>query len=472
MEVVLEGLESETTYYYSIGGAATALPGQSFRTAAARGTLPTDGNTHILIVGDSGTDSEGISEATPNGTYPGQAAAVLKGYQTYAAANGNEALDLFLLLGDNAYESGTDEQWQIAFFELYADIIRQTQTLPTIGNHEMGVAMLELQGYQVCDLMQVPREDCGNYFDPPDGMHALAGGGSSLSSDPASYSSNQETGEPDGTGLPYLDIFSLPTRGEMGGVPSGTEQYYSIDYGNVHVISLDSQLSARDATARETMRNWLIADLSANNQDWTIVIFHHPPYTKGTNHDSDDADENLLGIPIDRPEWDLRNEFTPVFEAYGVDLVYSGHAHSYERSYYLKGHTGTSDTFDPQLHAELVNGQPASGRPSDGESYRQKSPTSGGVDDRVVYTVAGSSGKADKGGDSFGITNDDEWLRHPAHIEQPMASTRCQYESGCRKGLRGLAVLGSVVVDAGRDTLRARFIDTTGEVLDEFVIRR
>ena len=148
-------------------------------------------------------------------------------------------------------------------------------------------------------------------------------GGISTSADPDSYDS---TGDgPDAYGLPYLNIFSLPSRGELGGVPSGTEQYYAFDYGNVHIVSLDSQLSNRDKDQRAAMRDWLIDDLSANQLDWTIVIFHHPPYSKGSNHDSD-REQN---------EIDMRQTFAPVFEDYGVDVVYSGHAHSYERSWYV-----------------------------------------------------------------------------------------------------------------------------------------
>jgi hypothetical protein len=94
------------------------------------------------------------------------------------------------------------------------------------------------------------------------------------------------------------------------------------------------------------------------------------------------------------------------------------------------------------------------------------------VDDRVVYTVAGSSGKANSGGDDFGITDDDEWLLHAAHIEQPYSDTRCYEPEGCRPGLRGLGVKGSVVIDADSDSLRARFVDINGDVLDEFTINR
>ena len=46
---------------------------------------------------------------------------------------------------------------------------------------------------------------------------------------------------------PYHTMFSLPTAGEAGGVASGTENYYSFNYGNVHFISLDSQDSSRAA---------------------------------------------------------------------------------------------------------------------------------------------------------------------------------------------------------------------------------
>jgi 3',5'-cyclic AMP phosphodiesterase CpdA len=388
MEAHLTGLAPDKNYYYSVGGQIDQ--NQHFNTAPNSNKPPKDGNTHILIVGDSGTITDGVDEEHPEGEHPGEAQAVLDGYYSYNEANGNETVDLFLALGDNAYEAGTDEEWQKSFFELYTEILSSAYTLPTIGNHEMGNGPIDL-----CFFAPIP---CGIRVIP------LAGG--SASPDPASYDGNGDL-LPDGTGMPYLDIFSLPSGGESGGVPSGTEQYYSVDYGNVHVVSLDTQLTARDDTSRAAMQDWLMADLAHNNRDWTIVIFHHPPYSKGTNHDTDDAGDS----PIDRPMADMRTQFTPIFEQYGVDVVYSGHSHSYERSYYLNGHTGTSDTFSTAEHAELIDGDPAnpaSGRP--GEPYSQLSPTSGGIDDRVVYTVAGSSGKANSGGDDFGITDDDEWL--------------------------------------------------------------
>lgn len=411
-EAEVIGLEAQTLYYYSVGGAASAPAGQWFRTAPEPGSVPASGKVTLWIVGDSGTATELDSEGVPE--HPGEAEAVMQGFLSYQQATGAQPLDLFVMLGDNAYEVGSDSNYQGAVFDLYAEILNKAAVWPTIGNHEMGYGTL-YNG------------------DTP----VYSSGGVSTASDPASYSDGDDTTVD--SGLPYLDIFSLPTQGEAGGVASGTEQYYSLDYGNVHMVSLDSQLTARDDTARAAMKQWLIDDLSSNSADWTIVIFHHPPYSKGKNHDSDEAETFLFGLDI--PQFYMRDEFITVFDEYGVDLVYSGHAHSYERSYYLTNHTGKSDTFDPLQHAELnSSNQPASGQ--GGESYSQISVGSG-ADDKAVYTVAGSSGKADAfpGG------------QHAAHYI-------------------GLAVLGSVLVDASASELTARFIDVNGDVLDYLTINR
>ena len=394
-EALLTGLDPDTTYYYSVGGAGEGTSERSFHTSPADGAVPSDGNTRIWIVGDSGVGGAGKTESYD----------VRDGYLSFAQDNGGEQADLFLMLGDNAYNEGTDLQHQLAIFDVYTSILAQTPVWPTIGNHEMGTF------------------------------------GVSVDSDPNSFAVLQDPDEHGGpdpapdSPIPYLNIFTLPTAGEVGGLASGTEQYYSFNYANVHVVSLDSQLTARDESSRAAMQQWLEDDLMSNTADWTVVIFHHPPYTKGS-HDSD----KTIG-EIDQPIFDMREEFTPVFESYGVDLVYGGHSHIYERSYYLNGHTGLSDTFDPQVHAELNdNGNPATGK--GGQAYSQI--TRNGTDDKVVYTVAGNGGK---------ITTLSNGFPHPAHFFSELA-------------------LGSVVIDVTAARLDARFIGTDGGVLDSFVITR
>ena len=419
--VQFTGLRSDSEYRYRVGGFTKELV---FRTAPAPGELPKDGTVRLWILGDSGTASERDDKGVLR--HPGEAAAVMQGFLQYNETAKGDPLDMILLLGDNAYLAGTDAQWQESVFDLYLPQIYQSALWPTIGNHEMGFGVVEHPKYGKL-----------NY------------GGVSISADPNSYwtlEGNGESTQP--SRMPYLNIFTLPTRAELGGVPSGTEQYYSVNYGNIHLVSLDSQLSARDVTQRAAMKEWLIADLAANQQDWTIVIFHHPPYTRGS-HNSDEGPSSMAGI--DLPIIDMRREFTPVFEDYGVDLVYTGHSHSYERSWYLHGHRGDAATFDASMHAELnADGQPLTGR--DDQFYSQIS-TGSGIDDKVVYTVAGSSGKVALEGGK---------LDHPANAIQPSDPEQ----------RNGLAELGSVIVDAEQEQLTARFINDKGEVLDTVILRR
>jgi len=61
---------------------------------------------------------------------------------------------------------------------------------------------------------------------------------------------------------------------------------------------------------------WLLGDLESDAQPWTFVFFHHPAYSSG-NHGSTGEVQTYLA---------------PLLETYGVDMVFSGHDHHYERS--------------------------------------------------------------------------------------------------------------------------------------------
>ncbi len=207
----------------------------------------------------------------------------IKVRDAYFKYTGSRRTDLWLMLGDNAYMSGTDAEYQGSIFQSYGDLLKTSVLWPTLGNHDAGSADSSTQ-----------------------------------------------------SGI-YFDIFTLPTLGQAGGVMSGTEAYYSFDHANVHVICLDSASS--DRSTNGLMLKWLKSDLAANRQDWCIAYWHHPPYTKGS-HDSDNEKE-AEGIMRD-----LRTIFVPVLEDAGVDLVLSGHSHAYERSFLLDGHYGRSYTLE------------------------------------------------------------------------------------------------------------------------------
>ena len=132
------------------------------------------------------------------------------------------------------------------------------------------------------------------------------------------------------TGIgPYYDAYVVPTRGEAGGLASGTEAYYSFDYANIHFICLDSHDLDRRPT--EPMARWLKADLEKTRADWLIAFWHHPPYTKGS-HDSD-KERDLM---------EMRQHIMPIIEQGGVDVVFTGHSHTYERSMLMDGAYATN----------------------------------------------------------------------------------------------------------------------------------
>jgi hypothetical protein len=260
-EAKFTGLTADSIYFYSVGGAPTAPATQTFRTAPTTGYPSNDGNTRIWVVGDSGTagylHSDTSASAATSNAYAGVAEAVRLGMSTFIKATG-QTIDMMLMLGDNAYNNGDDANYQAAVFDTYKNELKNVALWPTIGNHEMGVV------------------DGSSLFGQPAGSLFL--GGLSTSSNPNSYILDKAAATAP-TLMPYLNIFSTPIAGEAGGIASGTKQYYSFNYGKVHVVSLDSQLSARDATQRGTMKAWLDRDLAdaSTKADWTIVIFHHPP---------------------------------------------------------------------------------------------------------------------------------------------------------------------------------------------------
>jgi 3',5'-cyclic AMP phosphodiesterase CpdA len=225
--------------------------------------------------------------------------------------------------------------------------------------------------------------------------------------------------------MPYLTIFTLPTAGEAGGVPSGTENYYSFAYGNIHFVCLDSMTQDRGSDG--PMAAWLEQDLAANTNNWLIAFWHHPPYTKGS-HNSDDP----FGFDFELVE--MRENIVPILESYGVDLILCGHSHCYERSYLLNGHYGYSSEIATNL--QLIRDS-RSGRMNETGPYVKPAAS---TNQGAVYVVAGSSGQRSGGP-----------LDHPAMF-------------------LSLNRLGSLVLDIDGDRLDARFLEDTGIVSDYFTI--
>jgi hypothetical protein len=225
----------------------------------------------------------------------------------------------------------------------------------------------------------------------------------------------------------FYDIFTLPTMAQAGGVMSGTEAYYSFNYGNTHFVCFNS--CDVDRKPGSLMLDWLKRDLAANKLEWTIAYFHHPPYTKGSHNSDDKTGEN-----IDLTE--IRQNVIPILEEGGTDLVLTGHSHDYERSWLLDRHYGYSDTFNESFKKNKGDGR------EDGNGAYLKPTRGPAPHEGTVYVVAGSSGKITGGS-----------LNHAAMF----------YSTNS---------LGSLVLDIKGPRLDASFINEKGDKLDHFTIRK
>ncbi len=351
-EVRVTGLQPDTKYFYAVGSTSGTLAGNAadfyFKTAPAAGT---DRAVRLWVLGDAGT-ANASQQAVRDGYY---------GSPNYSFN------DMVLLLGDNAYNTGLDSEYQSALFNMYPTVLRQSPVWSCLGNHETAQAT------------------SGAY-----------------------------------TGVAYFDLFSFPTAAECGGYASGSERYFSWDFGNIHFISLDAQTT--DPTLRTNMLAWLDNDLASNTRRWTVAIWHHPPYTKGS-HNSD-TESQLT--------W-TRENLVPRLEGAGVDIVLSGHSHCYERSKFIDGFTAKPTLLTSGTFIDSGNGR-ADGNGIYGKDY--------GGHRGAVYTVAGSSGQISGGS-----------LNHPVM-------------------LTSLNELGSMIIDISNNRLDAKFITSTGAVHDYLTIEK
>ncbi|ADO69217.1 discoidin domain-containing protein [Stigmatella aurantiaca] len=238
--VKLDNLSPGQTYSYVVEACGSTTGVRQFRTASAAGTP----RVHFTAMGDFGTGGSLQSQVLTR------------------LAQAGRAGELLLALGDNAYSSGTEQEFQDRMFKPMAALLRQVPLFSTPGNHE--------------------------------------------------YVTDQ--------GQPYLDNLYMPANN-----PAGSERYYSFDWGPVHFVSLDSNcaigLASADRCTLAAQKSWVTQDLASTGRPWKVVFFHHPAWSSG-EHGS---------------QLQMRREFAPLFEQYGVDLVLTGHDHNYERSKPMKG---------------------------------------------------------------------------------------------------------------------------------------
>ncbi|MCP5517226.1 MAG: metallophosphoesterase family protein [Verrucomicrobiales bacterium] len=191
----------------------------------------------------------------------------------------DEAPDLVLMAGDLVYPGFTPARADFRWFSVYARQLLSTPFLVVAGNHD--VLYGGANGFY--DEFRMPANSV------PAADHAAAG--------------------------------------------TGPQHYYSFDHGDAHFVGLYVPLMSGlfGLKPGSSQLAWLESDLAATDKPWKIVFLHHPLLSSGP-HRYDDLDFNGVHDVLD-----LTRVLLPVLEAHGVQLVFSGHDHLYERLVPVRG---------------------------------------------------------------------------------------------------------------------------------------
>jgi hypothetical protein len=261
--------------------------------------------------------------------------------------------DLVIGVGDLAYDRGRILEYRRDLIPVYnagvsdprigAPLMRQRPMLVIPGNHDKG--MLHAQLYssfsKYADLLA---------------YHLIW----SLPSGPS--------GAILGENSPGL--FGSPTKIARFRAAAG-DRYpgfamYSFNWGNAHFLMLDS--NAYVDWTDERLRTCVRADLAdACDATWRFAVLHHGPFTSDLNHFNEQRTRVLVGL----------------FQTYGVDMVFAGHDHCFQRS------RPTHFVADPVRPPLLTEDCPVSGTFQLDTSFDGKTATS---PNGVIYVCGGASG--------------------------------------------------------------------------------
>jgi 3',5'-cyclic AMP phosphodiesterase CpdA len=266
----LDGLKSGEPFHYRIiRGETTVFESDARALSSSPDTL------HAVIFGDCARDTPEQRQIA---------------FQT-AQLNP----DLVLVTGDIVYNRGRVSEYLHHFFPIYnasqasaaagAPLLRSTLWIGACGNHDLSNA----------NVAENP-DACAYYW-----LWSMPRNGPSL----LHGNSPQFRGPED-----YKQAV-IDAAGDA--FPSATN--FSFDTGKVHWTVLDSNTYVN--WEDPALVAWLKHDLdNAKDASWRFVAFHHPPFHTSDAHKDD--------------QW--MRTLCPTFEAGGVDIVFNGHVHNYQRT--------------------------------------------------------------------------------------------------------------------------------------------
>jgi hypothetical protein len=285
---IIDGLSLGEKYFYRVRGNGLDLAEGYFTTRQPRGQ-----RIRFVSFGDNSY-----------GDISDRAIA----YHTYS-----QHPDFVMNCGDNVYESGTEDEYQRYFFPVYnadvaglrlgAPLLRSVPFYTVIANHD--VQGKDPNGHEIADFTRNP--DALAYYTA---MHLPLNG-------------------------PESPTYSTPTMGPRERIDAfracAGDRFprmanYSFDYGDAHFLCLDSNryVDPNDAA----LQAWMTRDLESTDAIWKFVVYHHPAFNVGNEH-------------YDIQHMRMR---APLLESQGVDIVLSGHEHTYQRAKPMKFRPNDGDS--------------------------------------------------------------------------------------------------------------------------------
>jgi uncharacterized repeat protein (TIGR01451 family) len=403
---VLKGLEYNTTYFYRVSG--PGMPSDGF--AAHFRTRKRGDEFSFLVQGD-----EGFFPAEANSNPPRladfEARIIHLMYNVHhLEVPGVPHLpkpDLALNTGDNVYNNGAEGSYRDFWFPVWnsdvdsndtgAPFIRSIPFYIVVGNHDIGATGVNAN--------MLGGDGAGRFSGNTDGGDALAyfdnyyfplNGPTGVDTQ---FTWNADTVTPNGmifsykcksyTSLAAIAAFRASTAVDAG---KGAKQQidhmhnFSFDSGSAHFVFLDAnphlfngQLDNTALFAKapqafsaypSVLREWLINDLDSSAQPWKIVVFHQPAFSSGN-------------ATVRNSQMRAVAKF---LEDHGVNMVFNGHEHNYQRTYPLRANADAAG-------APVTTGNPAVSIDTAFDGVKETVP------DGVLYLVEGAGGNRDFDGD-------------------------------------------------------------------------
>lgn len=281
----LSDLPFDKDITYRVKQGDEVLREATFRTRASRGRA-----TRFALVGDMAT-----------GQAPQQAVA-------YSISE--QKPEFLVALGDIVYPSGRFSEYLSNFWGTYNDVVMpgprsgaplmgSVPFYPVLGNHDVGgLPPYSSDALGAFYVFHVPKNGPG-----PGAWNTSLGADAAFAKRFSALAADS---------FPHME-------------------FYSFDAGPAHFVVLNSNRLAN--ADNETLKDWAAHDLDASDAPWKFVCLHAPLFHSSTQHYGEQA----------------FRLWHPLFELHGVDVVFAGHVHNYQRSVPL--------TFLPAADAAITKGR-------------------------------------------------------------------------------------------------------------------